>query len=625
MDEWGILGISPTKDIPIIKKAYASKLKTCRPEDNLQGFQQLREAYEAALQYTKKNEKEIPHADKNNFVNENGEDSLINTTIVIDTAPLEDFVNPEPDIQVQYEELMKQLEVLYDNYYMRIDINNWETLLNCDIMWDVNNKDMLSYSILDFLSEHHYLPQNVWKLLDANFNWSLREDFYYEYDEKFIKYIVKQVKQNRSLSYLYIKDIENFDHEEYLRSRDIVFAALEENDLDTAHLWLCAAKKIYPDDLDLLHLEGECLMREGKLEDALAMIETLLDKNPADINGLFCVAYIYFRKKQYQLAINEYTKLQAYMPGNPVLFLFLGKCYYMLKNFEIAKDYFLKILESRQNDAEVLNYLLLINIEMRKRLYFQLILHPQNDNTKQKLNNIKREIKQNIKSDTKHRFIWAQNKKILFRNMALIVFAICLLAVCFVIKDAISERRLIGQLDTIYISNNDELNQRYPNKDRVFLNVTDFNSLSLYYVWDKEISDKQEIHYNAKPNSVSGYVYIGIYDGKASIFVSRDYIQISSPASLSFTGTILEMPSEDSINKVKKYLEYYPILQEYTDKINTETFILIDEENYLITEQRMNPLVFLKTYWYFAIPLVIIIYTLNNLNTLLYYKRRLQL
>ena len=49
-DYWAMLDIAPTNDVKAIKRAYATLLKSHRPEDNAERFQQLREAYEWACQ-----------------------------------------------------------------------------------------------------------------------------------------------------------------------------------------------------------------------------------------------------------------------------------------------------------------------------------------------------------------------------------------------------------------------------------------------------------------------------------------------------------------------------------------------------------------------------------------------
>lgn len=48
---WSVLGINETSDKKQIKKAYAVRLKKCRPDENPKAFQELHEAYQAALEW----------------------------------------------------------------------------------------------------------------------------------------------------------------------------------------------------------------------------------------------------------------------------------------------------------------------------------------------------------------------------------------------------------------------------------------------------------------------------------------------------------------------------------------------------------------------------------------------
>ena len=53
---WTTLGLEPTSDSSAIKRAYAEKAKTCHPEEDPEGFLQLRQAYQAALAWAEKGE-----------------------------------------------------------------------------------------------------------------------------------------------------------------------------------------------------------------------------------------------------------------------------------------------------------------------------------------------------------------------------------------------------------------------------------------------------------------------------------------------------------------------------------------------------------------------------------------
>lgn len=60
---WSVLEIAPTSDQRAIKKAYAKKLKRCRPDDNPDGFQELHKAYTDAQYLAKELAEEQALAD----------------------------------------------------------------------------------------------------------------------------------------------------------------------------------------------------------------------------------------------------------------------------------------------------------------------------------------------------------------------------------------------------------------------------------------------------------------------------------------------------------------------------------------------------------------------------------
>jgi DnaJ-class molecular chaperone len=53
MNWWKILEIDYESDLKTIKRAYAKLLKENNPEDNPEGYQRIRQAYDAAIKYEK--------------------------------------------------------------------------------------------------------------------------------------------------------------------------------------------------------------------------------------------------------------------------------------------------------------------------------------------------------------------------------------------------------------------------------------------------------------------------------------------------------------------------------------------------------------------------------------------
>ncbi|EPM3149973.1 hypothetical protein ACTV1L_000397 [Cronobacter turicensis] len=93
-----ILGLAPGADERAIKRAYARLLKGCRPDDDPQGFQQLRDAYEEALEQARRGvADDEDDYDEYDADEEHDDDSEADARREADAPPLTPhFSEPEP-------------------------------------------------------------------------------------------------------------------------------------------------------------------------------------------------------------------------------------------------------------------------------------------------------------------------------------------------------------------------------------------------------------------------------------------------------------------------------------------------------------------------------------------------
>lgn len=122
---WSRLGIEPTEDIAAIKQAYAEKAKVCHPEEDPEGFLQLRNAYQAAMNYAQQGAGGASSAEAEEE-QENG-----GWTLSQDPKPWDEGPNPYAD-----HEAIRRFLDLYTSK-QRKDPKRWLDYITSDAFLDV--------------------------------------------------------------------------------------------------------------------------------------------------------------------------------------------------------------------------------------------------------------------------------------------------------------------------------------------------------------------------------------------------------------------------------------------------------------------------------------------------------
>lgn len=381
MNYWGILGIESTVDLKVIKKAYASKLRLYHPEDDPKGFQNLREAYENAL----KEAKYIKEVNSSNTtINE--EPSLHNEyDEILPNTKFDNSTNSveKENLGIKDEDLvnlfMSRVCEIYNNFFTRIDINNWKGLLQDQNFWILNIKESLCFNMLEFLMDNYYLPHNVWCALDEYFYWTENEEYLYEeFDERFINYIISQVRETQSLRYEFFKKDYECDYDEFIRHRNNAYYALMNNNLEECGKAVMSAMEIFPDDPDLIRMLGIYYLRIEDSKNAELAFTHLIEINPKEIDGHLNRGYILIRQERINEAYYDFQNALNVNSDNISALKGLAECYFHFNNLIEAKLLYSQISENCVFDLESRLRIVEINAKLIDKYKNELTNNPKN-------------------------------------------------------------------------------------------------------------------------------------------------------------------------------------------------------------------------------------------------------
>lgn len=386
MDYWNILQIKPTVDIKIIKRAYAKKLKSKPPEDNPEFFQILREAYENAL----KNAKYIKEVKSTNTISEEKSTSYENnSTLNAEGTPsYNKFIEKDTAIKPEalIDKFMNKVDELYNNFFMRIDINNWKLLLEDKNFWYIGIHEKLSFNMLNFLASHYNLPRKIWVLLDTYFDWANQIDNLYKYFNKnFVNYIIGEITCPFELRYDFFKKDYECDYDKFISFRNDAYFALTDNNFGKAKISLDSAMNLFKNDPDLVRMFGTYYLKVSDYENAEAYFKHLIEIAPKEIDGYLNRGFLLLKLSKVNEAYYDFEEALNLYPDNLQALKGLAKCYYELNKLLESKLLYEQVSEECPYDIDAKMSIIEINVKLMKKYKADLTNNPTSMNIIYKL------------------------------------------------------------------------------------------------------------------------------------------------------------------------------------------------------------------------------------------------
>lgn len=344
-DIWNVLGIEPTEDVGKIKAAYREKLIACNPEDDPEGFRQLREAYEEADRRARTPKQEAKAFQKDNT-----------------------------PVGIWLEKVREQ----YGIFSRRVDVDGWKRLFSEPVCMQLDTGDEARNAFLRFAMEHYRLPHEVWKAADETFRiLEDMEELKERFPANFMEFVGNAIRYDSTLDY---RLFEGGDYEDYDTAIRLYFqmkSALDQGNAREAEDFLEQLREIpvYHPFFEADEARLLCLLGEARA--ALPKIQRLQERYPQDNYIQYYTADIYLENDQIGEAKALFEGLLSRVPDHFYAKAKLAECRYREGGYKEAKEDCLELMEIDGNNPLVQECLKKVNVRLIEQYGRELSEHPE--------------------------------------------------------------------------------------------------------------------------------------------------------------------------------------------------------------------------------------------------------
>lgn len=334
-----ILNIEELQEEAQVKAAYREILSRTNPEENPEGFKELRQAYEEAIKLLK-------------------EPATIKET---DNSPSGRWIAKAGE--------------LYADFSRRRDIAAWENLFGEDIFSSLEEEENCRHKFFVFIMEHFRYPSEVWKLFDKYLG--IKRDVNHlleQYPRDFVGFLLNRCDHGEDLNYNSFSGPDDADYDNYIRIYENCWRAMDREEYEEADQLLTQLE-----GSEIRHpIAGVCraeyLLAKEDMFGAVKVMNDLLSEYPEDDTVVFNAAekmwQVGYSKEMEELkdrAASLFETLKTRNDEHYTANLRLSRYYFDKKRYKEAKKCAEKVL--RHGAEEDFTKLLEdINSELEKSL-----------------------------------------------------------------------------------------------------------------------------------------------------------------------------------------------------------------------------------------------------------------